>query len=130
MRISDWSSDVCSSDLHVLFGKLRERHLDHPDRAFDERLARGDHRLRLLTAQHRVSNFGGVSQMGEAAFVNGDPGDLEPRDQFAAQFAADLFVIAAQRDFLMFERSEEHTSELQSLMRLSYAVFSLKKKKN
>src|SRR3546814_12409428 len=90
MRISDWSSDVCSSDLHVLFGKLRERHLDHPDRAFDERLARGDHRLRLLTAQHRVSNFGGVSQMGEAAFVNGDPGDLEPRDQFAAQFAADL----------------------------------------
>src|SRR3546814_4238888 len=78
MRISDWSSDVCSSDLqvrhhrraafviefdHVLFGKLRERHLDHPDRAFDERLARGDHRLRLLTAQHRVSNFGGVSQM-------------------------------------------------------------------
>src|SRR3546814_11575968 len=38
-----------------------------------------------------------------AAFVNGDPGDLEPRDQFAAQFAADLFVIAAQRDFLMFE---------------------------
>src|SRR3546814_14342931 len=103
MRISDWSSDVCSSDLHVLFGKLRERHLDHPDRAFDERLARGDHRLRLLTAQHRVSNFGGLSQMGEAAFVTGYPGYLEPRDHFAPQFAADLFVLADTRDFLMFE---------------------------
>src|SRR3546814_1313208 len=34
----------------------------------------------------------------------------------------------AHRDFLAFERSEEHTSELQSLMRISYAVFCLKKK--
>src|SRR3546814_3896664 len=39
--------------------------------------------------------------------------------------------VAAQRHFLMREaRSEEHTSELQSLMRNSYAVFCLKKKKN
>src|SRR3546814_5497179 len=35
-----------------------------------------------------------------------------------------------QRRFLAFQRSEEHTSELQSLMRISYAVFCLKKKKS
>src|SRR3546814_10456322 len=41
-----------------------------------------------------------------------------------------LFNITAGADFTMAERSEEHTSELQSLMRISYAVFCLKKKKN
>src|SRR3546814_14990457 len=38
--------------------------------------------------------------------------------------------IAGEASFLMNIRSEEHTSELQSLMRISYAVFCLKKKKN
>src|SRR3546814_1919025 len=39
-----------------------------------------------------------------------------------------LWYLSANRDETMFERSEEHTSELQSLMRISYAVFCLKKK--
>src|SRR3546814_9002556 len=40
-----------------------------------------------------------------------------------------LYAIAALADRLTFDRSEEHTSELQSLMRISYAVFCLTKKK-
>src|SRR3546814_2688895 len=66
----------------------------------------------VLTAEGRVSAYIlGALPIGLAAFVQvSNPGYLDP----------------------MFEgwRSEEHTSELQSLMRISYAVFCLKKKKN
>src|SRR3546814_2564016 len=80
MRISDWSSDVCSSDL-------------------------GLHQFR-----HR-----------------GVPGAFDPYR--ACKYAWDLNVLPFIRPGLQ-GRSEEHTSELQSLMRISYAVFCLKKKKN
>src|SRR3546814_10460462 len=50
---------------------------------------------------------------------------LNPAQGFLAQF---LFAVVQTRD--VFWRSEEHTSELQSLMRISYAVFCLKKKNN
>src|SRR3546814_5116375 len=103
MRISDWSSDVCSSDLLRLGSVDRE-------------------------AQTRVH-----VRIGHAHF-RGD-GD------FAAEFrehGGALLVLRAlaMHDILEFavtghrarSRSEEHTSELQSLMRISYAVFCLKKK--
>src|SRR3546814_3351889 len=51
---------------------------------------------------------------------------LDPVGDFAQKLVADLM---AQRVVDRLERSEEHTSELQSLMRISYAVFCLKKKK-
>src|SRR3546814_6972221 len=103
MRISDWSSDVCSSDLAAVHlarhlgaavGNLhlrrkgalapaeqRRKHLARLVRIIVDRLLAEDHHARLL-------------------FL----GDLRQ------------------------QRSEEHTSELQSLMRISYAVFCLKKK--
>src|SRR3546814_6307261 len=75
MRISDWSSDVCSSDLLAKSALARDfRHTD-------------------------------------------------PRD-------AKIVLVEAASGLLGGFRSEEHTSELQSLMRISYAVFCLKKKKN
>src|SRR3546814_10628639 len=95
MRISDWSSDVCSSDLHrhspVAWGRARSdgvnrRHLWHImfEQGFDAVLQRRGRR--------RTARAG------------------------ALHLEIDI-------------RSEEHTSELQSLMRISYAVFCLKKKK-
>src|SRR3546814_3152317 len=92
MRISDWSSDVCSSDLG-----LRQPH---------EHLAR----------RHRP--FGGREAVAREEDQRGPRGLLHPRDRIGGgDEMADVAL-----------RSEEHTSELQSLMRISYAVFCLKKK--
>src|SRR3546814_8030711 len=90
MRISDWSSDVCSSDLvvvgyHIAIGR------DDEARAKRRRLT-GD------------------------------------RLSAAPELAEKLVKRRAGREAGK-ARSEEHTSELQSLMRISYAVFCLKKKK-
>src|SRR3546814_5675004 len=98
MRISDWSSDVCSSDL---------RHADHACRASCGRhwpIAGGD-RGHAPRALRRHAAAGG-------------------RRADRRKPAAGDSVAAPGR-----VRSEEHTSELQSLMRISYAVFCLKKKK-
>src|SRR3546814_4439851 len=125
MRISDWSSDVCSSDLG---GAVAEALVDvraagllaHGDQAvlaqlgleFLDRVARRDpHPDPRRLAQHRR-----VGELHRRArdLVAGDL--LRPRLQRRRRIGNDL-------------RSEEHTSELQSLMRISYAVFCLKKKK-
>src|SRR3546814_7843422 len=99
MRISDWSSDVCSSDLHT-FGKrlLLAAGLPEADAVIvADCLVRADlrgvdtHGLQLLPHYLKRVRLGLVN----------------PRPEL---------------------RSEEHTSELQSLMRISYAVFCLKKK--
>src|SRR3546814_7961330 len=92
MRISDWSSDVCSSDLHS-----RPRGLRRGDGAAEGGGARG------VEGQRRK----GVGR------------DLvRPRRSERRHRIHRLYV----------DRSEEHTSELQSLMRISYAVFCLQKK--
>src|SRR3546814_1171042 len=100
MRISDWSSDVCSSDL--LLAVLRGLSLRRC--AAWTGLARQTVRRwqAWLAGRHEVFAFHLRSRFGEL----GRAGEL-------AEF-----------------RSEEHTSELQSLMRISYAVFCLKKKNN
>src|SRR3546814_9535062 len=98
MRISDWSSDVCSSDLIPFDGA------DAPRPAEDEGAA-------------------GTPQGRQAAPAAGAHEALQGRkDQSARGLPADR---PPDSDLL---RSEEHTSELQSLMRISYAVFCLKKK--
>src|SRR3546814_6786905 len=104
MRISDWSSDVCSSDLPEADGPaVRLQELRPPDR---RHLRQSDRRRRR--------------------FFRPDPdGDLAGGEH-AAVAAVFLWRDAAVR---AAARSEEHTSELQSLMRISYAVFCLKKKK-
>src|SRR3546814_5143349 len=93
MRISDWSSDVCSSDLVAAC-----RELESEERWHGVRQGAGDDR------RHR----GGAD--GAAVDIAG----------------AGRRALAGEQ--LHARRSEEHTSELQSLMRISYAVFCLKKK--
>src|SRR3546814_9167494 len=113
MRISDWSSDVCSSDLLEA-----EVTTDHAERltAGLRRGCRGDDQLvggGILV---------GLGQRGAA----GGHGILVP-GTLARVVAGGQFE-ARMHDELAIGRSEEHTSELQSLMRTSYAVFCLKKK--
>src|SRR3546814_1472639 len=111
MRISDWSSDVCSSDLNRDQQRRRRVEPRLPQDALLRRVA-DDHR--------RARGFGGG---GHVLLI------LDHRQPFAApaDHAADMAADAAITD--QDDRSEEHTSELQSLMRISYAVFCLKKKK-
>src|SRR3546814_8877400 len=91
MRISDWSSDVCSSDL---FGRP---HQGDPGR-----------------------RDGGADELDQLAEERHGPG----ADAREAPACRGLWSRSGRS-----LRSEEHTSELQSLMRISYAVFCLKKKK-
>src|SRR3546814_7854359 len=107
MRISDWSSDVCSSDLllhggsvgwrlednHVTFNSWRQTHAD--------------------AAFNAAGNCARWSRAGALPAPQGAAPDR--RSDVTPQ--------------IRLHRSEEHTSELQSLMRISYAVFCLKKKK-
>src|SRR3546814_1060734 len=110
MRISDWSSDVCSSDLS---GVGHRAGLDHRSAAARrpgvERSAARSGRLAMDAARHPLGRRGGAGPADARAGL--DPG----------------FVggAAAQPG----RRSEEHTSELKSLMLISYAVFCLIKKK-
>src|SRR3546814_2953765 len=103
MRISDWSSDVCSSDLEVaelVVDKLwRQFVSEQPDAAERRRLA----------ALFRAAGY-------------------EMRPLLAALLASEAFWAPENRGRLVKSpRSEEHTSELQSLMRTSYAVVCFKK---
>src|SRR3546814_5484387 len=123
MRISDWSSDVCSSDLQHVVG-IAEVAVDAGDgangivkllhRQFDENGGQADAPRQACDA-HATMMFIKLVQI-----VPDRPRYRGVIEQAAAhRFKWDSFV----------ERSEEHTSELQSLMRISYAVFCLKKKK-
>src|SRR3546814_4178285 len=126
MRISDWSSDVCSSDLRqggrllalpVATPTAREhaQHLDTPG-AFEPPRRFGIGLSRLDELQQATIELGDLPRVT----VRG----LDLRlDAAVAAIAAPTCADDIQR------RSEEHTSELQSLMRISYAVFCLKKKK-
>src|SRR3546814_4400220 len=100
MRISDWSSDVCSSDL---LGQRVDGIV-------------GEHQRHILGLQQ------GDILLQQAGLRLGQDA-LEIVAGQALQLDAD------RQAALQFGRSEEHTSELQSLMRISYAVFCLKKKK-
>src|SRR3546814_1277743 len=109
MRISDWSSDVCSSDLQGGCGVITLASPRHrkPMTHLIERLprVRGEYRADAPVAQLTWFRVGGPAEI--------------------------LFRPANEADLIEFlagcPRSEEHTSELQSLMRISYAVFCLKK---
>src|SRR3546814_1745065 len=127
MRISDWSSDVCSSDL-IHAAKVHERKARVGDIFIGEprqqlaRLRPGNDETHHVAAARvqRHAFFRQVLLEPAQVIVLGDAGAedeeaLRPR-LGDGEVADDL-------------RSEEHTSELQSLMRISYAVFCLKKKK-
>src|SRR3546814_2404657 len=115
MRISDWSSDVCSSDLDIdafrgetndLLGRVVLRW-----DIFDGGINRAKYQEMVRRASESRFRLHETERNAEA-------------DTRRAWNARETQT-AVFRD-----RSEEHTSELQSLMRISYAVFCLKKKKN
>src|SRR3546814_2018871 len=104
MRMSDWSSDVCSSDLRrqcrAGVPAAPRRSDDPPVRARESRLA----------ARRKSAHGGGHDARGNTFSFAG-----------ANDLARD-----ADRPALTAHRSEEHKLELQSLMRITYAVFCLK----
>src|SRR3546814_8993497 len=128
MRISDWSSDVCSSDLA---------------RSDAQRLA---HRIDVDAGACALGIFA-LQQMGDAA---GEFDDFQAALDVALRVGQHLAMFGGEQQgqfvHILFDqlleaehdagaalgvgrgRSEEHTSELQSLMRISYAVFCLKNK--
>src|SRR3546814_4835422 len=115
MRISDWSSDVCSSDLTlVCCAGLVRRAEDLPSVVCDPRY------LNPQTGPFYVEG----ARPGDTLAVHF--ASIEPRHDWGVSSTVPFFgaLTASRRT-----RSEEHTSELQSLMRISYAVFCLKKKK-
>src|SRR3546814_9633139 len=153
MRISDWSSDVCSSDLR-LPPSSREASMGQ---------VKGIGGLFFRARGPEVLNAWYRERLGMGAGCNAD--DTGPVNEWVwnvsagplvfSAFKADTDYFAADRQFLInlrvddldavlapfreageeiitkdeWDRSEEHTSELQSIMRTSYAVFCLKKKK-
>src|SRR3546814_8857956 len=109
MPISDWSSDVCSSDLVCI------------------RSSSNVYNQSLLSALIAAHGEAGAKEWAQAMVdnfarkpVGGDT------DQLRGIGAGECEIAVANSYY--FVRSEEHTSELQSLMRISYAVFCLKKK--
>src|SRR3546814_2416889 len=111
MRISDWSSDVCSSDLA------------RADSCFQVSAGGGARLdLRTIGRDQRFAMIPKACPNQPAAFIDVPP-NTHPIDNRAGKCFAD------PAGCLDIRRSEEHTSELQSLMRISYAVFCLKKKK-
>src|SRR3546814_1635529 len=115
MRISDWSSDVCSSDLPA------EDITPNGWRAVTQIVLDGTffcsqelHRRRLA-----AGGSGAILNIGATFAWTGGPG--------SAHSAAAKAAVTNLTQTLGVERSQEHTSELQSLMRISYAVFCLKK---
>src|SRR3546814_1210375 len=102
VRISDWSSDVCSSDLCAEYSSVLVR----VEKRRDEVL---------------YINDGAYGSLFDAAHVAW---------RFPVKLVREKESAARPLNFSFYgpTRSEEHTSELQSLMRISYAVFCLKKK--
>src|SRR3546814_10910176 len=123
MRISDWSSDVCSSDLGFEIGvELGDLDLKAPEAL--ARLKRSfEARHEELYAYH-LPEQQPVLVNARVATVGVLP-ELPSEPAVAAQRPSS---VKGRRKIYLGERSEEHTSELQSLMRISYAVFCLKKK--
>src|SRR3546814_3773340 len=112
MRISDWSSDVCSSDLH-------DAVFHQPGEPIRQDVA-GDAEGRLKLLEMPDSRKSAPQYEERPAFSH--------RFQCAGQRA--LLQILRQNMCHRLTRSEEHTSEIQSLTRTPSAVFCLKKKNN
>src|SRR3546814_6370167 len=122
MRISDWSSDVCSSDLDSVLIQILDRLLPRPRGIC--RLAHNRHLSYLVWGQGRsAKTFSkAVPIAAGAAFTVSGIGFRHLR-QLGLSLTTSASVVSGS---LSIKRSEEHTSELQSLMRISYAVFCLK----
>src|SRR3546814_5595796 len=119
MRISDWSSDVCSSDLQLdgsiapfdALAAIVDAVGDRVEVICDGGITRGTHLLKALSVGAKACSGGRLYLYALAAA--GEDG-----------VARAIALLRAEMERGM-KRSEEHTSELQSLMRISYAVFCL-----
>src|SRR3546814_2016983 len=101
MRISDWSSDVCSSDLEI---------------------------LQLVAAGDQIGRNVDHALVDREVHAGQGVPDLPQRPILFERQALQVEIVDQHIQARVPPRSEEHTSELQSLMRISYAVFCLKKK--
>src|SRR3546814_9653302 len=111
MRIRDWSSDVCSSDLYAQGESANAINND------------------IVTAITPIS--AGGTLYGIAGESHAAGGTVTLGNANSVQLTGtDTSYIGIGTTSSTGQRSEEHTSELQSLMRISYAVFCLKKKNN
>src|SRR3546814_1497890 len=112
MRSSDWSSDVCSSDL------------DHTSYSYS------------LEADAGNASKINLDELSLEGVDLTEPGQITPLAPAAVGGGGNVFALTGRfepdgtedQEATESTRSEEHTSELQSLMRISYAVFCLKKK--
>src|SRR3546814_9148375 len=114
MRISDWSSDVCSSDLDD------RRAVSAPDK-----------KLTGYASSGRDVDEGFTSN---AHRLQGPQARQADRDRQRPELIQAAFAVLSNHACINVRkqvsvRSDEHTSDLQSLMRISYAAFCLKKKK-
>src|SRR3546814_4124874 len=129
MRISDWSSDVCSSDLRLpiegeaRIGREVEAALRHHRHAFDATRDEG------IAGAHRDLAGGHVNGIHRRTAKAIHRRSAELLRKAGEQRCAPRDFIAL-RGLGIRARSEEHTSEPQSLMRISYAVFCMKKQHN
>src|SRR3546814_1520305 len=114
MRISDWSADVCSSDLPT-----RPQHSRRRQGKLDPGRELHGHEM-MQRREEMTAHF--KHKDGERQDQR-DPEAARHVDQFGAR-------PGVGGNHFRLERSEEHTSELQSLMRISYAVIRLKNKKH
>src|SRR3546814_7870713 len=115
MRISDWSSDVCSSDLRGYAQKQpKQEYKREAFELFEQMLEKVQVDVITILARIRVRSEEEIAQIEEQERQRQKARPMEFQHADPGSYSAD--------------RSEEHTSELQSLMRISYAVFCLKKK--
>src|SRR3546814_7685662 len=127
MLISDWSSYVCSSDLPAAAGtdeRCRRAHVDPGGRTCDGESAGGQ--WRLARWRPRCAGCGSRDHWRRRGGVQ--RGAHCGRHGRARDCSGSLAGAAELVGLDVRQRSEEHTSELQSLMRISYAVFCLKTK--
>src|SRR3546814_2002754 len=116
MRISDWSSDVCSSDL-IIAAKLPAAFLLE--------------NVKNLMSHDKGNTFRVIKKVLEEELGYHISYKVVNGAHFVPQHRQRILIVGFREktDFTFDDvRSEEHTSELQSLMRISYAVFCLKKK--
>src|SRR3546814_8480251 len=127
MRISDWSSDVCSSDLIDVEERMYAAG-QIPGSFFRSEGRPGEDAIltcRLIDRPLRPTFKKGLRNEVQVVITVMALNPDAPYDVLAINAAS----LSTQLSGLPFSRSEEHTSELQSLMRISYAVFCLKKQK-
>src|SRR3546814_7610629 len=122
MRISDWSSDVCSSDLKFLETLAQTCNVSEAARVVGRNLS---------TVYYLKRRDPAFARAWKQALSIGHE-ELRALMLRQALFGTEDEEIVLDGDGAVKsrKRSEEHTSELQSLMRISYAVFCLKKKKS